>query len=385
MIKKRKNDNKGRKNKSGGSENALVILSSGGTGGHMTPAQSLARDLLSRGYRVEVITDTRGMRYKDMFSDIPMHVVTAGTGGAGIAGKVGGALRVVIGVGQALILLLRKKPAIVVGFGGYPSVPGVYAAQKLRIPTIIHEQNAIIGKANAFLAPRAERIAISMQRIRGVSDTDMARTVYTGNPVRPDIMALYTEPYPTIREDGEMQVLVIGGSLGATVLSDIVPKALAELPSEYRKRLRVTQQCREADIENARAVYAKAGIEAELSIFVTDMANALRKAHLVISRSGASTVAEVTTAGRPAIFVPYPHHKDQQQKVNADAVADEGGAWVMTEDGFTVQALRERVELFFQNPEILFRAAEAASACGKPDSTRKLGNLVTTIASGWKD
>jgi UDP-N-acetylglucosamine--N-acetylmuramyl-(pentapeptide) pyrophosphoryl-undecaprenol N-acetylglucosamine transferase len=367
------------------SKNDLIILSSGGTGGHMTPAQSLARDLLSRGYKIEVVTDGRGMRYKNMFGDIPMHVTKAGTNGAGLIGKIGGALKLVTGVGQALALMLKKKPVLVVGFGGYPSVPGVYAAQLLGIPTIIHEQNAIIGKANAFLAPKAERIAISMPRIRGLSDADLIRTVYTGNPVRPDILALYTEPYPTIHEDGEVHILVIGGSLGATVLSDVVPKALAGLPAEYRKRLRITQQCREADLEAARAVYEKAGIQAELSTFVDNMADALRKAHLVISRSGASTVAEVTTAGRPAIFVPYPHHKDQQQKINADAVADEGGAWVMTEDGFTVQTLSERIEMFFQNPEILFRAAEAASACGKPDSTRKLGNLVTAMASGWKD
>jgi UDP-N-acetylglucosamine--N-acetylmuramyl-(pentapeptide) pyrophosphoryl-undecaprenol N-acetylglucosamine transferase len=364
---------------------SLIILSAGGTGGHMTPAQALARDLLSRGFQVEILTDARGMKYAPMFEGISMHVIKAGTAGKGLAGKIGGAVHLAVGVMQAIAFMVKRKPALVIGFGGYPSVPGVYAAQKLKVPTIIHEQNAIIGKANAFLATKAERIAISMPQVQGLPESDLMRTVYTGNPVRPAITALYTEPYPTRQENGKLRILVVGGSLGATILSKIVPEALADLPSEYRGKLSVVQQCRESDLETTQSVYDNAGIEVELYTFIDDMAAELKRAHLVISRAGASSVAEVTTAGRPAIFVPYPHHKDQQQKMNADAIADRGGAWVMTEDGFTVENLRNRIELFFQNPEILFRAAEKSSACGKPDSARKLGNLATALVSGWKD
>ena len=361
------------------------MLSAGGTGGHVTPAQSLGRDLISRGYAVELITDDRGMKYAPMFEGIPMHVVKAGTAGAGIMGKVGGAFKLGTGLAQASGILMKKRPALVVGFGGYPSVPGVYAAQMLNIPTVIHEQNAIIGKANAFLAPKAERIAISMPSVQGVNDADMTRVIYTGNPVRPSITALYTEPYPVLQDDGHLRVLIVGGSLGARVLSEIVPAAMAELPAEYRKRLDIVQQCREEDLLGVRAVYDKAGIDARLATFFDEIEEEYRAAHLVISRSGASSVSELTVAGRPAIYVPATYHADQQQKMNADAVADRGGGWVMTENGFTVEALRNRIELFFQNPEMLFRAAEAASGCGKPDSTRKLGNLVTALVSGWKE
>lgn len=201
--------------------------------------------------------------------------------------------------------------------------------------------------------------------------------------MRPDIAALYTEPYPTPANDGPMRVLVMGGSLGAEVFSYVVPATLAKLPKEYRDRLEIVQQCRAEDLEAARSVYEEAGIRAELATFFDDMQDLLKRSHLIICRSGASTVAEVTTAGRPAIFVPYPHHKDQQQKMNADAVADKGGAWMMTESGFTEEALLARIETFFQTPEILFKAAEKARSCGQPDAARKLGNLVTALASGW--
>lgn len=366
-------------------ESKLILLSSGGTGGHMTPAQALGADLLARGYRVEVITDKRGLKYAPMFEGMKMHCINAGTLGSGLMGKVMGVFNLIMGVTQASVLLRKLKPAIVIGFGGYPSFPGVFAAQKSRIPTIIHEQNAIIGKANAMLASKSERIALSLPVVAGLDETDKTRAVITGNPVRPDIAALFTEPYPNVNSDGPLRIFVMGGSLGASVFSYVVPKTLARLPSEYRQRLEVVQQCRAEDMEAARAVYEEAGIKAELATFFDDVPERLKRAHLVICRSGASTVAEVTTAGRPAIFVPYPHHKDQQQKMNADAVADAGGAWMMTESGFTEDALLARIETFLQTPEILFKAAEKARTCGQPDAARKLGNLVTAIVSGWKD
>lgn len=361
----------------------LVILSAGGTGGHMTPARALGVDLLSRGYRVEVITDTRGEKFSSIFAGMPMHVVKAGTLGSGVMGKIKGLGNLGLGILKARKIIKRLKPAVVIGFGGYPSVPAVYAAQKMGIPTVIHEANAVIGKANDLLAPKATKIALSLPDVSGLSDSERARSIVTGNPVRPDIAALYTQPYPTPRVGGELRILIMGGSLGARVLSQIVPESLAMLGSDYRARLNIIQQCRAEDLDSVKEIYEKAGIKATLKTFFDDVPDQLSKAHLVIARSGASTVAEVTTAGRPAIFVPAGYHKDQQQKMNAESVADSGGAWVMTEAGFTAEALLARIETFLQNPEALFKAAENARSCGKPDAARKLGNLVTGIASGW--
>ncbi len=363
----------------------FILISSGGTGGHMSPASALVSDLQSRGYRVGLATDKRGLKYKGMFEDIPTYTVHSGTAGRGVLGKIKGLFFLVFGILQAISLLLRLKPDLVVGFGGYPSVPAVLVAQYMRIPTVLHEQNAIIGKANDFLARKAERIALSLPGTKGLDASEQYRSVVTGNPIRPEVGALFTKPYPAFSQDGELRILVMGGSLGASVFSDVIPRALAQLSSDHKKRLNITQQCRVEDLDSARLIYEEAGIKASLSTFIDDVAGALAEAHLVIGRSGASTVAEITAAGRPAIFVPYPHHKDQQQKMNADAVADHGGAWVMTEQGFTQDALLAQIEMFLQNPESLFRAAEKSRELAKPDAARKLGNLVTAVVSGWKD
>ncbi|MGH1375548.1 MAG: undecaprenyldiphospho-muramoylpentapeptide beta-N-acetylglucosaminyltransferase [Alphaproteobacteria bacterium] len=357
----------------------FVLISAGGTGGHMSPASALASELKARGHRVELMTDDRGQRFAPMFNDVPIHVVKSGTAGAGIPGKIKGAINLVLGILQALKFVKSHKPDLVVGFGGYPSVPGVFAAQRLKVPTILHEQNAIIGKANAFLAPKASRVALSLPYMTGLESKEQQRTLVTGNPVRPEIIALKNVDYPTISDTSSLNILVMGGSLGATVFSEVVPKALAMLPEKYRARLKVKQQCRAADIEDARAAYKHANIDAQLFTFIDDVAAELEKAHLVIARSGASTVAETSVAGRPAIYVPYPHHKDQQQKKNADAIADEGGAWVMTEDGFKPEVLLTRVETFLQNPETLSRAADNAKSCGKPDAAQRLCDLAIDV------
>ncbi len=361
----------------------LILLCAGGTGGHIMPAQALALDLKSRGYMVEWVTDDRGLKFLGSFEGIPHHLVKSGTFGAGLGGKVKGVSGLAVGLVQAHALLTARKPSVVVGFGGYPSFPTLYAAQNRKIPTLLHEQNAIIGKANHMLAPHAERIASSVPTLQGIDRETETRTVYTGNPVRPEIASLFTRPYPSLDDDGELRILVMGGSLGAKVFSDILPHALSKLPKDQRARLNITQQCREEFLEEAIEVYERAGIKANLSPFISNVAEELEKAHLFIGRSGASTVAEITAAGRPAIFVPYPHHKDQQQKRNADVVADQGGAWVMTDSGFTVEAVQARIETILQNPSNLFKAAEKARECGRPDAARKLGNLVTEMFSDW--
>ena len=361
----------------------LVLLSAGGTGGHMFPADALAQDLISRGYRVALATDIRGKRFEPFAGGIPVYVLKSGTIGSGLLKKIKSAVALGLGYFQAKKLLSDLKPAVVIGFGGYPSVPAVYAAQTMKIPTIIHEQNAILGRANVFLAPKAEKIAVAWAHVEGLHSTDESRAVVTGNPVRPDISALYNKPYPTIEQDGTLRIFITGGSQGASVFSDVMPLALAKLPAHHRARLEIVQQCREEDLPNVQRIYDGANIKCDLRPFFKDMALQLERCHLVIARSGAGTVSEVTTAGRPAIFVPYPHHADQQQKRNADSVADAGGAWVMTQNGFTAESLLARLETFLQNPETLFRAAENARSCGRPDAARKLGNIVMAMASGW--
>jgi UDP-N-acetylglucosamine--N-acetylmuramyl-(pentapeptide) pyrophosphoryl-undecaprenol N-acetylglucosamine transferase len=350
----------------------------------MSPAAALAGDLRARGYHVCLATDTRGRSYSADFGSSNIHVLKAGYLGSGLTGKIEGALKLGAGYFQARKLIKRLRPEVVVGFGGYPSIPAVLAAQHLNISTIIHEQNAVLGRANAFLAPRAGRVATSLPGTAGLDEADAVRAVVTGNPVRAAIAELYTRPYPELRHDGTLQLFVIGGSLGARVFSNVVPQALSTLDPAYKNRLNVVQQARTEDLERTRRAYETAGISAELQPYFDDVATRLGAAHLVIARAGASTVAEIATAGRPAIFVPYPHHADQQQKINAETVADAGGAWVMTEAGFTPDALSGRIETFLQNPQTLFRAAENARACAKPDAARRLGNLVTALASGWE-
>lgn len=349
----------------------------------MFPAEALASDLIQRGFHVELATDKRGAQYSPFAGGITVHVMPSARLQSGIIGKAQTALCLLAGHFKALGLLARLKPDVVVGFGGYPSFPAVYAAQRKKIPTILHEQNAILGKANEMLAAKADRIALSWPIVQGLGETDSVRSVVTGNPVRPDIADLFNKPYPNLEQDGKVKIFVTGGSQGAGVFSDIVPQAIARFGDSYKKRLVIVQQCREEDIEKVRAAYDEMGVYATLRVFFDDMKHQLDQCHLFIGRSGAGTVAEVTTAGRPAIFVPYPHNRDNQQQWNADIVADAGGAWVMTQEGFTVDALFTRLENFLQDPEILFNTAEKSRALGRPDAARKLGNLVTAIASGW--
>ena len=357
----------------------FVLISAGGTGGHMSPAAALAADLKSRGFRVELATDTRGQKFASMFDGITIHLVKSGTAGRGVIGKVKGVFNLIVGLTQAFILVAKLRPNLVIGFGGYPSFPAVCVAQKLEIDTILHEQNAVLGKANVLLAHHAERIAFSWPQTTGLEKEDQLRAVITGNPVRADIEALADVDYDPPVEGGDLKIFVMGGSLGATVFSTILPAALAALPEEQRQRLKIVQQCRESDIEDARQIYEDAKINATLATFFDDVANQVNVAHLFIGRSGASTVAEMAIAGLPALYVPYPHHKDQQQKRNADSVAQRGGAWVLAQDEFTIDVVRDKLQSLLQNPQSLSDTAAHAKECGERNAARKLGNLVAAI------
>lgn len=349
----------------------------------MFPALALGNDLLARGCEVVFVTDNRGQKFIPNDWDGIIEVISAGTLPSGLFGKLKGGFKLVWGFVQSRRLVAKYKPHIAVGFGGYPSLPPMVVAQRKHILTIIHEANAVLGKANAYLAPKADRIALSLPDFSSMQEADAVRAVITGNPVRADISALYADPYNVPDTEDPFHIAVMGGSLGAKVMGQIVPDALASLPQDLKSRLHVVQQCHAEDIGNVDAVYKQAGINADIRPFIDDVPNVLKSSHLVIARSGASTVAEVSIAGVPAIYVPYPHHADMQQKVNAEVVSSKGGAWVMSETDFTAAALAGRIESLMRSPEALFKAAEGARECAKPDAARKLGNLVVALIKGW--
>ena len=360
--------------------NALIALAAGGTGGHLFPAEALARALLERNCRVALVTDRRGQAFGDKLPDIALHRIRAGRFGAGLMSKVMAGAELALGTLESHRLLRRLAPAAVVGFGGYPSVPPMLAAARLGLPTLIHEQNAILGRANRLLAPRAKRIATSFAEVGAIREADRARIVETGNPVRPAIATLRGTPYPTPSADGPFEILVTGGSQGARVLSEVVPAALSQLPEPLRRRLRLTQQARAEDIEAVRRAHQASGVAAELATFFADVPARLVRAHLVISRSGASTVAELAMIGRPAILIPYLQAADDHQTANARALEQAGGAWVMGQATITAGALAEKIAALMAAPTRLAEAAAKAHGLGRPDAARVLADLVLALA-----
>jgi UDP-N-acetylglucosamine--N-acetylmuramyl-(pentapeptide) pyrophosphoryl-undecaprenol N-acetylglucosamine transferase len=359
---------------------ALVVLAAGGTGGHMFPAEALARELLGRGFRVALVTDRRGQAFGDKLPGVALHRIRAGRFGGGLMGKVAGLTGLALGTIEAGRLLRRLAPAAAVGFGGYPSLPTMLAAARLRLPTTIHEQNAILGRANRLLAPRARVIAASFAETQGLRPADQARLTVTGNPVRPAIAALHGTPYRAPETGGAFEILVIGGSQGARVLSEVIPAAFAALPEALRRRLRVTQQARAEDLDAVREAHRASGVAAELATFFADVPERLARAHLVISRSGASTVAELATVGRPAILVPYLHAADDHQTANARALEKAGGAWVMPQASFAAASLAEMLTALIAAPDRLARAAAAAAGQARPEAARALADVVAASA-----
>lgn len=360
-----------------------IILAAGGTGGHIFPAEALAEVLLKRGERVVLVTDQRFSNFKSgVLSEIETRTIQAGTIGGSWHKKLLGAAGILLGIGQARGVLKQLKPKVVVGFGGYPSFPTVFSAAGQGIPTIIHEQNSVLGRANRLLAGRVSRIATSFPATQMLADKDQSKACLTGNPVRASVRALREVPYPVMVEDGNIHILVIGGSQGASVFSQIVPEAIAQLPANLRARLRLDQQCREADLQSTKNRYAELGINADLATFFADVPARLAASHLIIARSGASTVSELATAGRPGILVPYPQSMDNHQYSNAEALENVGGGWVMAQEGFTPAALAARLETFINAPEALAKAAENARKLGAPDAAEKLAALVLEAVDG---
>jgi UDP-N-acetylglucosamine--N-acetylmuramyl-(pentapeptide) pyrophosphoryl-undecaprenol N-acetylglucosamine transferase len=360
---------------------ARIALAAGGTGGHMFPAEALAGELLARGHGVALVTDRRGGGFGDRLPAVETHRIAAGgLAGTGIVGRAQGVVQLGVGFFQARGLMGRLKPSVVVGFGGYASVPTVLAASLSGIPTALHEQNAVLGRANRLLAKHATGIATSFASVVGIGGGN--RAVLTGNPVRPGIAALADQPYPALSAGGAIQILVVGGSQGARVFSRLIPEAVALLPAELQRRLRIDQQARAEDLETARASYAKLLATVELAPFFGDMPERLRSAHLIVCRSGASTVAELTAAGRPAILIPYPFATDDHQTANARALDSAGAAWLMPEAATTPALLADRLAALAADPERLGRAADVARALGRRDAAARLADLVTSLIRG---
>lgn len=360
-----------------------IVLAAGGTGGHVFPAQALAEALTARGWRIALVTDSRGTAFGESVAGVETHRIRAATFSGGILTKLKGLVQLGMGLLQARSLLKRLSPAAAVGFGGYPSVPTMWAATGIRIPTLIHEQNAVLGRANKLLAPRVDRIATSFEKVHGIRAEDRGKVVLTGNPVRGAIAAIADQPYPKRHAaDDRFNLLVFGGSQGATILSDVVPAAVAALPADARQTVLITQQCRAEDLERVRKAYDEAGVQAELAPFFDDMPDRLAAAHLVVARAGASTIAEVTGAGRPVLLIPYRHAMDDHQTANAHAIESAGGGWMLSEDDFTPAALTERLAMCLGSPDLLDKAAADACSVGRLHAAGSLADAAEAVATG---
>jgi UDP-N-acetylglucosamine--N-acetylmuramyl-(pentapeptide) pyrophosphoryl-undecaprenol N-acetylglucosamine transferase len=352
------------------------VLAAGGTGGHMIPAHALAEELMRRGHRVALITDDRGARIPGLFSGVQVHILPAGRLSGGPLGWFRAMRNIVTGRSMALRLYETFRPSAAIGFGGYPALPALLAARADKIPTLIHEQNAVLGRVNRLMAGKVDAVATAYERVQRLPAKAAERVHLVGNPVRDEVLALREAPFPMLSEDGIFRLLVTGGSQGATILSDVVPEGLALLPEHFRRRLQVTQQCRAEDIDAVRARYAALGIPADLATYLPDMPERLSWAHLVIARAGASTIAELTAAGRPAILVPLPSATDDHQTYNAREMAKAGGARMIAQRNFTPIELAKQMQKLALDPDALVNAAARARAVGRPNAARDLADLV---------
>jgi UDP-N-acetylglucosamine--N-acetylmuramyl-(pentapeptide) pyrophosphoryl-undecaprenol N-acetylglucosamine transferase len=356
------------------------VLAAGGTGGHMVPAAALAAELTRRGHRVALVSDERGVRFPGLFEEVQTHILPAGRLAGGPLGWVKGARQMMAGRAMAIQLYRTFQPEAVIGFGGYPALPALLAAFKAKIPTAVHEQNAVLGRVNRFVARKVDAIATSYAEVERLKPDWQVKTHLVGNPVREAVLELRDRPYPLLEEDGIFRVLVTGGSQGASVLSEVVPDGLAMLPVSFRRRLQVTHQARIEDIDAARAKYAELQIAAELATYLPDMPEQLAWAHLVIARAGASTIAELTAAGRPAILVPLPIATDDHQTANAREITQAGGARTIVQKAFTPKELAKQMQKLGLDPQALQNAAARAKSCGRPGATRDLADLVERLA-----
>jgi UDP-N-acetylglucosamine--N-acetylmuramyl-(pentapeptide) pyrophosphoryl-undecaprenol N-acetylglucosamine transferase len=354
--------------------NGPIVLAAGGTGGHLFPAQALAEVLARRGWRIVVMTDARFANYATRFPGAAIATVPSSPFSSILA-----PFRIGAGLVIAFFKLLKLKPAAVVGFGGYPSVPVMLGALAARLPTAVIEQNTVMGRANRLVQDRVARVAAAFPIAR-FAPRDRAKIVLTGNPLRPEAQALWGAPYQPPQAGGPLRLLVFGGSQGARAFSQIVPAALTRLPHDLKLRLQVAQQCRPEDLEDVRAVYANAEIRAELQSFFADLPQRLAEAHLVIARSGAGTVAELMAIGRPAILVPLPSAMDDHQTDNAALLARAGAGWLLAQKTLDAGSLAETLQGLLRNPSELAARAEAAHKLAIPHAAENLADMVEQLA-----
>ena len=358
------------------------VLAAGGTGGHMVPAHALAAELAARGHGVLVITDARGAKIPGLFEKIAVHELPAGRLGSGPISWIKAAFAVLAGRREAIRLYRDHPPQAVVGFGGYPAFPALLAARALDIPTVLHEQNAVLGRVNRLLAGGATAIGTAYPEIERLKPGHSDRLVLVGNPVRAEIARIGEMPFPPFDEVAPLKILVTGGSQGATILGKVVPSGLGMLEPSLRRRLQVVQQCRPDDIEEIRARYAELGIPAELMTYILDMPEKLADAHLVIGRAGASTIAELTAAGRPAILIPFAAATDDHQTANAREMTKAGGARTIPQAEFTPETLARQIEAIAGDPLALSNAAARSLSVGRPHAARDLADLVERVGGG---
>ncbi len=357
------------------------VLAAGGTGGHMIPAFALGAELLRRGHHVALVTDTRGTKIPGCPDKIVTHILPAGRITKDPRSWIGGLRAIARGRQMAMRLYSSFAPSAVVGFGGYPAYPALLGAFSLKIPTIVHEQNAVLGRVNRLVAGDVNAIATSYPDILRLQKRNIPKVHLIGNPVRAEVLALRDQSYPPLDKDGIFRVLVTGGSQGASILSEVVPDGLARLPLNLRRRLQVTQQCRAEDIDTVRASYASHQIPAELATYMPDLPERLGWAHLVIARAGASTIAELTCAGRPAILVPLPSATDNHQAYNVKEMVAAGGARAIAQEQFTPVELAKQIQKIAMQPGAMENAASAAKSCGRPEAVNDLADLVESFGA----
>jgi UDP-N-acetylglucosamine--N-acetylmuramyl-(pentapeptide) pyrophosphoryl-undecaprenol N-acetylglucosamine transferase len=357
----------------------VVVVAAGGTGGHLFPAEALARELTERGWRVVLATDARGDQYAHAFPSETRIALNAATYEPGDPiGAMRAAIKIGQGVLQARTAYKRLDPAVVVGFGGYPAAPALLAAQQQKRPTIIHEQNSVLGRTNRKLAAKCHAVACAFPTLMKAPAGLVP--VVVGNPVRPEVRALFEKPYAGL-VDGPIRILVTGGSQGARVLSETVPAAIARLAAPLRERLIVDQQAREETLDRARAIYAEAGVKATVAPFFRDIAGRLGEAQLVIGRAGASTCTELAIAGVPAVLVPLKIAADDHQTHNAALLKAVGAAEVIAEDDLTVDVLAERLQALLSDPLRLVERAAAARSVARPNASKDLADLVERVVA----
>ena len=358
----------------------VIMIAAGGTGGHLFPAFALTQELKRRGYEIDLVTDVRADQYGIDFPGREVHQVPSATlrgrSPVAIAKLASTLLR---GIWQARALLKETKPSVMVGFGGYPTVPPLIAARLGGIPFLIHDANAVMGRANRFLARFATVIGLTFEKTKYLRSKDKTKTRIVGMPVRDSVLEAVT-PYKARSGVDAFSLLVFGGSQGARVFADIVPAALAGLPQAYRARLKLVQQVREEDMERVSAAYSEAGINAELATFFSDLPQRMANSHLVIGRAGASTVAELTVLGRPAILVPLPHAIDNDQLENATRLQEVGGAWCIEQAEFTPEYLGDEIKRLADSPEGITMAAKAAHSLGEPKAVARLADVIEELA-----